>query len=133
LLIFTFYIIPVNLPPFPMASMPRPSTKSSAPTTSGHSALALTKPEQEILLLIYIHGFKGADDTFAEFPERLEHILSETIPHVKVESLIFPAYEVMSLFLNTPKSSDLYRQTKGELVSIWGADASIEVFQLNPS
>jgi len=91
-----------------MASLPRPSTKSSTPTTSGHGALALTKPELEILLLIYIHGFKGTDDTFAEFPERLEHILSETIPHVKVESLIFPAYEVMSLFSNTPKSSDLY-------------------------
>lgn len=93
-----------------MASSPRSSIKSPAPTTSpsGHDALALTKPEQEILLLIYIHGFKGTDTTFAEFPERLEHVLSETIPHVKVESLIFPAYEVMSLFSNTPKSSDLF-------------------------
>ncbi|KIM46388.1 hypothetical protein M413DRAFT_441480 [Hebeloma cylindrosporum] len=74
-----------------MASFPRACPKSPAPTTS--DALALTKPEQEILLLIYIHGFKGTNDTFAGFPERLEHILSETIPHVRVESLIFPAYE----------------------------------------
>jgi hypothetical protein len=85
-----------------MASFPRPSAKSPAPTTRGLDTLALTKPEPEILLLIYIHGFKGTDDTFAEFPERLEHILSETIPHVRIESLIFPAYEVMSLFSNTP-------------------------------
>lgn len=81
---------------------------ASLPRTGGHVALALTKLEPEILLLIYIHGFKGTDDTFAEFPERLENIFSETIPHVKVESLIFPAYEVMSLFSNMPKSSDLY-------------------------
>ena len=88
-----------------MASLPLnpPRTKLSAPTTREHGALALTKPEPEILLLIYIHGFKGTDDTFAEFPERLEHILSETLPHVKVESLIFPAYEVMSLVLGHAK------------------------------
>ncbi|KAF8165537.1 hypothetical protein B0H34DRAFT_649403 [Crassisporium funariophilum] len=56
-------------------------------------ALALTKSEPEILLVVYIHGFKGTDTTFGDFPQRLEHILSETIPHVVVESLIFPAYE----------------------------------------
>jgi hypothetical protein len=52
--------------------------------------------------LIYIHGFKGTDETFAKFPERLEHVLSETLPHVKVESLIFPAYEVC--LFSPPKS-----------------------------
>jgi len=66
----------------------------NSPTSRGHNTLALSKLEPELLLLIYIHGFKGTDDTFAKFPERLEHVLSETLPHLKVESLIFPAYEV---------------------------------------
>ncbi|KAI0082476.1 hypothetical protein K474DRAFT_1655250 [Panus rudis PR-1116 ss-1] len=47
----------------------------------------------DLLLVVFIHGFKGTDDTFGEFPERLRHILAETIPHVTVESVVFPAYE----------------------------------------
>ena len=38
--------------------------------------------------------FKGTDSTFGSFPERLQHTLSETIENVKVESVVFPAYEV---------------------------------------
>ncbi|KAL4241881.1 putative lipase ROG1 family protein [Abortiporus biennis] len=48
---------------------------------------------QDLLLVIFIHGFKGTDSTFCQFPERLQHILSETISNVVVESVIFPAYE----------------------------------------
>jgi len=48
---------------------------------------------QDLLLVVFIHGFKGTDTTFAKFPERLRHILSETIPNVVVESIVFPAYE----------------------------------------
>lgn len=50
--------------------------------------------KSELLLLVYIHGFKGTDESFEKFPERLEHMLSETIPDVTVESRVFPAYEV---------------------------------------
>jgi len=67
-------------------------TASKSTTPEIH--LALTKACPELLLLVYIHGFKGTDESFEEFPQRLEHILSETIPHVTVESNIFPAYEV---------------------------------------
>ena len=56
--------------------------------------LALTKTKTELLLLVYIHGFQGTDETFKEFPQRLKHMLSETIPDVTVESNVFPAYEV---------------------------------------
>ncbi|EDR12317.1 uncharacterized protein LACBIDRAFT_311606 [Laccaria bicolor S238N-H82] len=56
--------------------------------------LALTKSVPDSLLVVFIHGFKGTDQTFREFPKRLEHILSETISNVKVECLVFPAYEV---------------------------------------
>ncbi|KAF9821253.1 hypothetical protein IEO21_00861 [Rhodonia placenta] len=48
----------------------------------------------ELVLLIFIHGFKGTDHTFGDFPERLQHILSETLDNVRVQSVVFPAYEV---------------------------------------
>ncbi|KZT72503.1 hypothetical protein DAEQUDRAFT_663996 [Daedalea quercina L-15889] len=48
----------------------------------------------DLLLVIYIHGFKGTDSTFAQFPQRLQHILSETIEKTIVECVVFPAYEV---------------------------------------
>jgi hypothetical protein len=48
----------------------------------------------ELLLLVFVHGFKGTDNTFSDFPQRLEHNLTQTIPDVKVESIVFPAYEV---------------------------------------
>lgn len=40
------------------------------------------------------HSFKGTDLTFLNFPARLQHILSETLDNVKVECIVFPAYEV---------------------------------------
>lgn len=39
-------------------------------------------------------SFKGTDSTFLEFPERLRHVISETVANVIVESVVFPAYEV---------------------------------------
>ncbi|THH29141.1 hypothetical protein EUX98_g5046 [Antrodiella citrinella] len=48
---------------------------------------------QDLLLVVFIHGFKGTDTTFSKFPERLRHVLSETIPNVVVESIVFPSYE----------------------------------------
>ncbi|KAG7096776.1 hypothetical protein E1B28_004186 [Marasmius oreades] len=48
---------------------------------------------QDILLLIFIHGFKGDDNTFAQFPQRLTNILLDSLPDFKVESLMFPVYE----------------------------------------
>ncbi|CCM04049.1 uncharacterized protein FIBRA_06208 [Fibroporia radiculosa] len=47
----------------------------------------------DLVLVVFIHGFKGTDSTFAAFPERLQHILSETIQNVLVECVVFPAYE----------------------------------------
>ncbi|KAG5221573.1 catalytic protein [Salix suchowensis] len=38
-------------------------------------------------------SFKGNDDTFAKFPERLQHTLSQSTPSSKVECIVFPAYE----------------------------------------
>jgi hypothetical protein len=52
---------------------------------------------QELLLLVFVHGFKGTDTTFAEFPKRLRHLLAESIQNTSVESIVFPAYEVSCL------------------------------------
>ncbi|KAI6152183.1 hypothetical protein BKA82DRAFT_993642 [Pisolithus tinctorius] len=48
---------------------------------------------KDLLLIIFIHGFKGTDSTFGSFPSRLEHILTETMDNVAVECIVFPAYE----------------------------------------
>ncbi|CDZ98473.1 3-hydroxyacyl CoA dehydrogenase [Phaffia rhodozyma] len=47
----------------------------------------------ELLLIVYLHGFKGDDTTFKRFPERINHILTETQKDVKVESVVFPQWE----------------------------------------
>ncbi|KDQ64254.1 hypothetical protein JAAARDRAFT_118213 [Jaapia argillacea MUCL 33604] len=47
----------------------------------------------DLLLIVFIHGFKGTDSSFGGFPARLQHILSETIKNVTVECIVFPAYE----------------------------------------
>ena len=64
------------------------------PTHDSQDALAVTKAIQELVLIIFVHGFKGTNSTFDEFPSRLEHILTESVPGIKVECIIFPAYEV---------------------------------------
>jgi hypothetical protein len=50
----------------------------------------------------YYPRFKGTDTTFASFPARLQHVLSDTIDNITAECIVFPAYE-----------------TKGELVSLF--------------
>ncbi|KAG8937076.1 hypothetical protein FRC02_006276 [Tulasnella sp. 418] len=66
------------------------STKPSEdiPTTK-----EIVKRTKEVLLCIFIHGFKGTDSTFGDFPRRLQHILDESISHIKTECIVFPAYE----------------------------------------
>jgi len=64
-------------------------------TTANVSPLAssntVTKRISELLLVVFVHGFKGTDQTFDDFPERLQHILAETITEVTVECIVFPA------------------------------------------
>lgn len=66
-------------------------------TVSPGNALQLTTPQKPLsglLLVIFIHGFKGDDQTFGAFPERLRHVLSESLPNTVIESIVFPSYEV---------------------------------------
>jgi len=97
-------------------AQPHEQTQTRVPTPN--DSLTLTKIERELLLLVFIHGFKGTDETFGDFPKRMEHLLSETIPEVKAESIVFPAYEVCYLYSQrTLVDSIILLQTKGELVS----------------
>ncbi|KAL4081614.1 hypothetical protein V8B97DRAFT_1913612 [Scleroderma yunnanense] len=48
---------------------------------------------KNLVLVIFIHGFKGTDSTFGSFPSRLQHILTETMNNVIVDCIVFPAYE----------------------------------------
>ncbi|KAH9951736.1 hypothetical protein B0H21DRAFT_842833, partial [Amylocystis lapponica] len=70
------------------------NSSGSNPTTTPGNA-----PQSNLILLVFIHGFKGTDDTFAGFPDRLRHILAETLKDVVVESIVFPAYEVRPCLL----------------------------------
>jgi hypothetical protein len=65
----------------------------STETDSTGNPLAVANVS-DLLLVIFIHGFKGDDETFGKFPQRLQHILTETVPSCKVECVVFPAYEV---------------------------------------
>ncbi|KAJ7498749.1 hypothetical protein FB451DRAFT_1202900 [Mycena latifolia] len=55
--------------------------------------LAVVPVISDLLIIVFIHGFKGTDETFGAFPERLRHILSESLPNASVECIVFPAYE----------------------------------------
>ncbi len=73
---------------------PSGSGQVDAPAFSNEKAV--TQPASDLLLLVFIHGFKGDDETFLQFPQRMKHVLSDTIPDCAVESIVFPVYEVRS-------------------------------------
>ncbi|KAI2470203.1 hypothetical protein F4781DRAFT_430619 [Annulohypoxylon bovei var. microspora] len=45
------------------------------------------------LLLCFLHGFKGDDDTFRTFPSDLQQQIANKIPDHNVESIVYPKYE----------------------------------------
>ncbi len=48
---------------------------------------------KKTLLLVFIHGFKGGDDTFANFPNHLRALLGHALPKVTVLQVVYPKYE----------------------------------------
>ncbi|KAL4778048.1 hypothetical protein BJX76DRAFT_363099 [Aspergillus varians] len=48
---------------------------------------------KKTLLLVFIHGFKGGDDTFGNFPQHIQALLSRKLPSVSVAILVYPKYE----------------------------------------
>ncbi|KAI0545002.1 hypothetical protein F4679DRAFT_600044 [Xylaria curta] len=45
------------------------------------------------LLLCFLHGFKGDDDTFRTFPDDLKAQVAKQLPNDNVESVVYPKYE----------------------------------------
>ncbi|KAI0887729.1 uncharacterized protein GGS22DRAFT_197704 [Annulohypoxylon maeteangense] len=45
------------------------------------------------LLLCFLHGFKGDDDTFRTFPSDLQQRVATKLPDHNVESIVYPKYE----------------------------------------
>ncbi|PVI05172.1 hypothetical protein DM02DRAFT_610773 [Periconia macrospinosa] len=48
---------------------------------------------KKTLLLCFIHGFKGGDNTFGNFPSHLKAILQHALPKVTVLAITYPKYE----------------------------------------
>lgn len=48
---------------------------------------------KRILLLCFLHGFKGNDNTFGEFPRHLEGSVAKDLPDHHVSSIVYPKYE----------------------------------------
>ncbi|GAA6041294.1 hypothetical protein JCM8097_001321 [Rhodosporidiobolus ruineniae] len=48
-------------------------------------------PPPELILAVFLHGFKGGADTFAQFPERLQVLLGAS--GILVEPVVYPAYD----------------------------------------
>ncbi|ORY14399.1 hypothetical protein BCR34DRAFT_623337 [Clohesyomyces aquaticus] len=48
---------------------------------------------KKTILLCFIHGFQGGDDTFANFPSHLKAILQHALPKVTVQAITYPKFE----------------------------------------
>ncbi|KAI8380740.1 hypothetical protein BD560DRAFT_386991 [Blakeslea trispora] len=51
-----------------------------------------TNSPKDRLLLIFVHGFKGTDTSFKDFPNRLQADLASTV-RADVKSIIYPSYK----------------------------------------
>ncbi|RVX74217.1 hypothetical protein B0A52_02049 [Exophiala mesophila] len=48
---------------------------------------------RKVLLLVFIHGFKGGDDTFGTFPEHLRALVGHALPKIDVFAVTYPKFE----------------------------------------
>ncbi|RVD86558.1 uncharacterized protein DFL_004827 [Arthrobotrys flagrans] len=65
------------------------------------------------LLLVFIHGFKGGDDTFGLFPEHLQQTLQKFLPNISVKAVVYPRYETRG---NLPAAVKRFREWLQDLV-----------------
>ncbi|KAL5342339.1 hypothetical protein BJX70DRAFT_394930 [Aspergillus crustosus] len=62
---------------------------------------------RKTLLLVFIHGFKGSDDTFGTFPQSIRTYLSRKLPAINVETVVYPKYETRG---NLQESVSAFRE-----------------------
>ncbi len=48
---------------------------------------------KKTLLLVFIHGFKGSDHTFHNFPTDVQALLAHTLPKIDVVTVQYPRFE----------------------------------------
>ncbi|KAF3047187.1 hypothetical protein E8E12_011586 [Didymella heteroderae] len=48
---------------------------------------------RKTILLCFIHGFKGGDNTFGTFPSHLKALLQHALPKVTILTITYPKYE----------------------------------------
>ena len=85
------------LPDYSVRSDPQGFSRSSATSTQPPSNDVRStgmEGRDQLLLLVFIHGFKGSSDTtFQDFPSRLTYNLQQTYPGLHVKSLVYPTYD----------------------------------------
>lgn len=109
----------INAPETPAAPQPLAVTETPDVSAETNPSTALTVlPPPELVLCVFIHGFKGTDSTFGAFPARVGHLVEQVLKvgrghadnldedseesseperqggKVTVECLVFLAYEV---------------------------------------
>lgn len=48
---------------------------------------------RKTLLLVFIHGFKGGEDTFGSFPEHLRALVSHALPKIDIVAVTYPKFD----------------------------------------
>ncbi|CAE6431692.1 unnamed protein product [Rhizoctonia solani] len=107
-----------------------PQNPPSVEVKDGTSTALVTLPPPELVLCVFIHGFKGTESTFGAFPARMGHLVEQVLKvgrgcaesldddlvaepesaplrpgNVTVECLVFPAYETRGDLLLTKQEA----------------------------
>ncbi|KAE8391806.1 hypothetical protein BDV23DRAFT_64113 [Aspergillus alliaceus] len=48
---------------------------------------------KKTLLLVFIHGFKGDNDTFGNFPKHARALIDRALPAINVATVVYPKYQ----------------------------------------
>jgi len=75
------------------SNTPTRSRRRIPPILARRTAAAFTMSPPRTLLLCFIHGFKGDDDTFKDFPSDLQKQVAAQLPEHNVEAVVYPKYD----------------------------------------
>lgn len=90
---------PEEAPPPYLAPPAHGFSQSAATSSQQHNHVSTVhstgmEGRDQLLLLVFIHGFKGSSETtFEDFPSRLTYNLQQTYPGLHVKSLVYPTYD----------------------------------------
>jgi len=71
--------------------------KDASSPGNAQAQLIKVQTKTSLLLVIFIPDLKGDDKSFKTFPQRIQHILSKSLPGTTVECVVSPAWEVRLL------------------------------------